>query len=205
MAIHIMTKARKNQLRKVVQGKDSVQTLHHYIDQEYMDDDGYAVIDVCLYEELEIYAPMSMGRQRDLNPEIYDFIEQKAYMIPAQIPLKIRFHGKRLSDDEKEEIRRLLSEHYTVILHDKAWDKRNNGRKLLGMTVVGVVFLSLYFFFALKREDGLFLEILSVIGSFALWEAADCFLLERRDINMEMFNTAQHLTQEVEFVECAEE
>lgn len=201
MLIRIMTKARKNQLRKVIQGKDSIQTLHHYIEQEYMDADGYAAIDVCLYEGLELYDPMSVGRQRDLNQEIYDFIEQKANIIPAQVPLKIRFHGGNLSPEQKKEIQCLLSEHYTVMLHDKAWDKRINRRKLFGMTVVGVVFLSLYFFFALKREDGLFLEILSVIGSFALWEAADCMILERREINTEILNTAQHLTQDIEFME----
>lgn len=200
MAIQLITKARKNQLRKVIQYRGNLQTLHRYIEQEYMDADGYAVIDVSLYDGLTLYDPMSLGKQRDLNQEIYDFIEQKAYIIPAQIPLKIRFHGNALSDAEQNEIRRLLSEHYTVVLHDKIWDKRNNRHKLFGMCAVGIAFLSLYFFFALKREDGLFLEILSVIGSFALWEAADCFILERKEINAELLNTAQHLTQEVEFV-----
>lgn len=200
MAIQLMTKARRNQLHKVVQHKGNIQTLHQYIEQEYMDDDGYAVIDVLLYDGLELYHPMSMGKQRDLNQEIYDFIEQKAYIIPAQIPLKIRFHGDAFPGDEQAEIRRLLSEHYAVILHDKVWDKRNNRKKLLAMAAIGIVFLSLYLFLALKREDGLFLEILSVIGSFALWEAADCLMLERREINEELLNTAQFLTLEVEFV-----
>ena len=67
------------------------------------------------------------------------------------------------------------------------------------MVAVGVMFLSLYFFFALREDDGLFLELLSVIGSFALWEAADCFLLERRAITRDMMNIAQHMTQEVVF------
>lgn len=169
-----------------------------------MDADGYAVIDVCLYDNLELYNPMSMGRQRDLNPEIYDFIEQKAYIIPAWTTLKVCFRGGKLLAEEKEEIKRLLSEHYTVILHDKAWDKQINRRKLFDMAAVGVVSSRCIFFFAPKWEDGLFLEILSVIGSFALWEAADCLMLERREINTEIFNTAQYLTQEIEFIECRE-
>lgn len=200
MSNRIMTKARKNQLCRAIRDRGSVQTLRQYIGQEYMDTDGYAVIDVDLYDGLALYNPLSMGRQRELNPEICDFIEQKAYIIPARVPLKIRFHG-RLPAEEKEALARLLRERYTVMLHDKAWDKRINRRKLLGMAAVGVVFLSLYLFFALKREDGLFLEILSVIGSFALWEAADCLMLERREINTEILNTAQHLTQEIEFAE----
>lgn len=199
MALHIMTKARRNQLKKVAQSHASLQTLHQYIEQEFMDADGYGVIDICLYEGLELYDPLSMGRQRELNPEIYDFIERKANLIPAQVPLKIRFHGG-IAEADQEQIRRLLSEHYAVAMHDKAWDLRSNFRKLVGMAIVGVIFLSLYFFYALRREDGLFLELLSVIGSFAMWEAADCFLLERRAIDAEIMNIAQHLTQEVEFV-----
>lgn len=200
MPVHLMTKARKNQLKKVAQGKGNIRTLHDYIDQEFMDEDGYAVIDVRLYDGLELYDPLSVGKQRDLNPEIYDFVERKANIIPAQIPLKIRFRGRGIDVPEREEIRRLLAEHYTVIMHDKMWDRRNSSRKLIGLSAVGVAFLSLYFFFALSREDGLFLEILSVIGSFALWEAADCFILERREIYTEMLNTAQYLTQDVEFI-----
>lgn len=200
MAVHLMTKARKNQLQRVAQSKGNIRTLHDYIDQEFMDGDGYAVIDVRLDQELELYDPLSMGKQQDLNPEIYDFIERKADIIPAQIPLKIRFHGREIGAPEQEKIRRLLAEHYTVMMHDKMWDSRSCARKLVGLSVVGVAFLSLYFFFALSREDGLFLEILSVIGSFALWEAADCFILERREIHTQMLNTAQYLTQDVEFV-----
>lgn len=195
----VMTKARKNQLKKVTSHRADHQTLGQYIDEEYMDADGYAVIDINLYDGLALYDPLSMGRQLELSQELYDFIERKAYILPAQLPLKLRFHGGGLNADEQERIRRLLTEHYTVSLHDKMWDKRINRRKLVGMTAVGLLFLSMYFYFALKREDELFLEVLSVIGSFALWEAADCLMLERRDINTEIRNIAQHLTQEVVF------
>lgn len=196
----VMTKARKNQLKKVTARRTNLQTLRQYIDQEYMDADGYAVIDIALYDGLALYDPLSMGRQLDLSEELYDFIARKAAILPAQLPLKLCFHGGGLDAREQERVRQLLTEHYTVCLHDKLWDKRINRRKLIGMTVVGLLFLSLYFYFALKREDGLFLEILSVIGSFALWEAADSLMLERRDINTEIRNIAQHLTQEVVFV-----
>ena len=195
----VMTKARKNQLKKATARRSNLLTLRQYIDQEYMDADGYAVIDIALYDGFARYHPLSLGRQLDLNEEIYDFIEQKASIIPAQLPLKLSFHGGNLDAAEQERVRQLLTEHYTVCLHDKLWDKRINRRKLVGMSAVGLFFLSLYFYFALKREDGLFLEVLSVVGSFALWEAADSLMLERRDINAEIRNIAQHLTQEVVF------
>ena len=63
----VMTKARKNQLKKVTARRTNLQTLRQYIDQEYMDADGYAVIDIALYDGLALYDPLSMGRQKDLS------------------------------------------------------------------------------------------------------------------------------------------
>ena len=198
MAGHLSPRERREQLKRTVRDQARLGTLRRYLDEEYMNDEGVGVIDVCLHEGLELYDPLSFGRQRELNPEIYAFIGQKANLLPALMPLRICFHG-HVSPEDQEQIRRLMAEHYSIELQDRMWDLRSNRRKLIGMVAVGVVFLSLYFFFALREDDGLFLELLSVIGSFALWEAADCFLLERRAITRDMMNIAQHMTQEVVF------
>ena len=198
MAGHLSPRERREQLKRTVRDQARLGTLRRYLDEEYMNDEGVGVIDVCLSEGLELYDPLSYGRQRELNPEIYDFIGQKANLLPAQVPLRICFHG-HVPPEDQEQIRRLMAEHYSLELQDRMWDLRSNRHKLIGMVAVGVMFLSLYFFFALREDDGLFLELLSVIGSFALWEAADCFLLERRAITRDMMNIAQHMTQEVVF------
>lgn len=198
MTGHLSPRERQEQLKRTVRDQARLRTLRRYLDEEYMNDEGVGVIDVCLSEGLELYDPLSWGRQRELNPEIYDFIGQKANLLPAQVPLRICFHG-HVPPEDQEQIRRLMAEHYSLELQDRMWDLRSNRHKLIGMVAVGVVFLSLYFFFALREDDGLFLELLSVIGSFALWEAADCFLLERRAITRDMMNIAQHMTQEVVF------
>lgn len=198
MTGHLSPRERQEQLKRTVRDQARLRTLRRYLDEEYMNDEGVGVIDVCLSEGLELYDPLSWGRQRELNPEIYDFIGQKANLLPAQVPLRICFHG-HVPPEDQEQIRRLMAEHYSLELQDRMWDLRSNRHKLTGMVAVGVVFLSLYFFFALREDDGLFLELLSVIGSFALWEAADCFLLERRAITRDMMNIAQHMTQEVVF------
>lgn len=198
MAGHLSPRERREQLKRTVRDQARLRTLRRYLDEEYMNDEGVGVIDVCLYEGLELYDPLSYGGQRELNPEIYDFIGQKANLLPALVPLRICFHG-HVPPEDQEQIRRLMAEHYSLELQDRMWDLHSNRHKLIGMVAVGVVFLSLYFFFALREDDGLFLELLSVIGSFALWEAADCFLLERRAITRDMMNIAQHMTQEVVF------
>ena len=200
MAERLSPRKRREQLQRAVRRHTAPGSLHRYLDEEYMTEDGVGVIDVRLYDELALYDPLSLGRQRELNPEIYDFIERKANLLPAQVPLRICFHG-RIPPEDQAQIRRLMAEHYAIALQDRMWDQRSNRVKLTGMVAVGVLFLSMYFFFALREDDGLFLELLSVIGSFALWEAADCFLLERRAIRHDMLDIAQHITQEVVFLE----
>ncbi len=92
-----------------------------------------------------------------------------------------------------------LMEHYTVALHDKVWDLRSNNIQLVVLTALGVVLLSVYLLCALYLDNALFIEILSILGSFALWEAADRFLIERAAIRREMVCIAQNKVQRFEF------
>ena len=66
--------------------------LRKYIENEYLDEKGIAIIDICLYDGFSIFDQLSMGRGLELNPEIYDFIERKANIIPNKYDLVIRFH-----------------------------------------------------------------------------------------------------------------
>ncbi|MCR4707440.1 MAG: hypothetical protein K5746_05770 [Clostridiales bacterium] len=79
------------------------------------------------------------------------------------------------------------------------WEQRFNSLKMLYMVLIGVAFILLYLLLAYNQDDNLFLEILSVIGSFAMWEAANCFFLERMEIKKKLYDTAQLLTAEVAF------
>ena len=161
-------------------------------------DNGRARIDVDL-TDAELYAPMSRGRLRRLNDEIFEHIEYTANLLPTLVPLRVVFCGVEPDPQERERVRELYERHYKVAMRDKLRDRRRNTSKMLYMILVGVVFLAIYLILALNSEDNIFLEILSIIGSFSLWEAANCFLLERRDIQRELMAVAQFLTAEIVF------
>lgn len=67
------------------------------------------------------------------------------------------------------------------------------------MALLGSLFILIYLFFAFRNQDNLFLEILSVIGSFGLSESVGCFLLERPKIRNTLYETAQFLTADISF------
>lgn len=194
-----MNKQNRRALHTLLSGRLPVKPLRQYLESEYMEGDS-AVIDVCLYDDLALFDPLSMGRQLDLNPEIYDFIDRKSYLIPAHTPLIIRFHGRALTPEDQACVRDLLSERYMNILRDKLWDLRSLRRKILALLAVGIAFLSLYFYISISLDDGIFLELLSIIASVALWEATGCLLLERSELNRQVLDTLQGLRQRIEFM-----
>ncbi len=162
------------------------------------DGEGNAVVDVDL-SRVELYDPLSLKGQRDLNGEIYTFIEAQTNVIPAEIPLRLRLHGN-FSEEEQTEIREMMKHHYVMKSFDIAWDLMANMRKMIILAIFGAAVLAVYLALAITGKNVLMTEILSIIGSFSLWEAADCFLLERPHLRRENRNNEQNLNQKVEFV-----
>ena len=109
------------------------------------DQDGYAVIDVNLREGAEIYNPLSAQSNRDLSSDIYAFIDEQTNLVPAEIPLRIRFHGN-IPAEEQEQIRSLMHRHYTMKSFDISWDVAANLRKMIVLAVFGVIVLCAYFY-----------------------------------------------------------
>ena len=70
--------------------------------------------------------------------------------------------------------------------------------KQLTLFVIGILFISLWLF-AASRTENLLVEILSIIGSFALWEAADIWIVEKPVMRIEEKRLKKKLQAEVEF------
>ncbi len=179
--------------------KERARELREYLDS-VKDGEGFAVVDVNITDETELYDPLSLKGHKDLNNEIYDYIDAQTNVIPSAVPLRIRFHGK-IEETEQEEIRQMMHWHYTMRSYDNAWDLAANLRKMLLLSVFGALVLAVYLYFAITGSNVFMTEILSIVGSFSLWEAADAFLLERPSLRREHKNNEQNLNQKIEFVD----
>ncbi len=178
--------------------KQSKQELKEYI-EHVCDGEGNAVVDVDLSSDAEIYDPLSMKGEKDLNGEIYDYIEKQTNVIPAVIPLRVRLHGT-FSEEEQAEIKKMVHRHYVMKSFDIYWDLVANFKKMLILSVFGAIVLAVYLYFAITGTHVFATEILSIVGSFSLWEAADALLLERPHLRRELKNNEQNLDQSIEFV-----
>lgn len=172
--------------------------------EKIRDDDGNAVVDVCLSDEVAIYDPLSLKGVKDLNGDIYDYIEKQTNVIPANVPLRIRMHGD-FSEKEQGEIKQIMHQHYVMKTFDISWDLVANFKKMALMAIFGVIVLAIYLYLAITAKHVFVTEILSIIGSFSLWEAADAFLVERPRLRRESRNNEQNLNAKIEFIGSQQE
>ena len=146
---------------------------------------------------LTLYNPMSIPSQRQVNDEIFAFIEESARLFPALVPIRVVLHG--VPGEERGKAPRIMKNHHVAVLKDQLWDAVNNMHKTVLLLGGGILLISLYLAMALTNDGSLLIEVLKVIDSFSLWGAADSFLIERRVIKRRMMKTAQFLTMEIAF------
>lgn len=187
----------KTFLTKLKKFEKEMPDFNQYIYQEYLEDDK-AIIYVDA-SQLELFDPLSYGNQIEMNEELYAFIERKSYPVPVKYPIIVRFCNREFTKSEQELIQKLIVERYSVELRDKILDLKINKIKVIALTVVGVVLLGIYFSLQLANLGNIFMEFLSIAGTFALWEAVDFYLLERKDLKTQKYNTGQLAMIEVQF------
>ena len=193
MKNRVAIRGRRKELSEAIRERRSIVKLAEYIDEEFVED-GKVTVHVNVDE---LYRPMSMGNLRQLNPDIFEYVEHCVSLVPSLIPLRVVFHG--VDKEDREKVPELFRLHYDAQLQEHLWDLRMNRLRMMCMGVLGVAFIVAYLYFALAREGTLFLELLSVVGSFALWDAVNCFVVERRTIHKILDETAQFLTAEIDF------
>ena len=177
----------------------SLPTQRQYVAEEYLCPDGKAQIDIRLPEGIDLFNPLSMGRQKELNADFFGYIDAKLYTIPTFYPIRVTFHGSLPAPGTQEEIRAALREHYTFVLRDKQEDLRVNAVKSFWLALFGAAALTVYFALEVTRTEPLFMELLSIAGSFALWSAFDSWVLERKKLRLERLYALQSALSEVRF------
>lgn len=186
-------------MKQMPSAKDNDERLLTYLKEKYLQKDGTALIEIELYEGFELYDPLTRGKTRRLNQDIFELVERETNLIPTVTPLCICFHGRKLDETEQDEIRRMYKERYQNECFDKEWDQRTERGRFIRMLVFGIFMMTLYIIRSVNSDDTLFLEIISVLASFSLWEAADIWLVEEREIRKERFSFRQLRDARIEF------
>lgn len=170
-----------------------------YLDHEYKDGDN-ALVQINIPEGYELWSQISVGKQRSLNGEIFDYIDKNVYPIPTHIPVILSVKGIN-SKAEQEAFTRQIQEHYYTELMDKKLDLRINAAQSIAMYSIGTALMALYFVLCGRGIGSLFGEILSITATFTLWEAVDFSFLERNSLRRDFHDVGQRAMMTVQFEE----
>lgn len=176
-----------------------MQTAEKKLVEEYLCADGKAQIDINLYDNVELFNPLTCGKQLDLNNDIYNLIDAKLYSVPLKYPIRLCFHGNIPELQTQAAVRETIQKHYMYTFRDKKEDLRINLLKTIVMATLGAALLAIYFTLELTLSNPVFMEFLSIAGCFAVWEAVDTWILQRKILKMEYWSAGQAVLSEVVF------
>lgn len=169
--------------------------LRRYLKKSYSLGDGRATVFIHLPESP--YSPYSIPPQRALRRDLFDYIDEKTYPIPLNVPVRLLISGA--PEGEEEPIRDLIHEHYNLHLQDKRDDLRMNAVISAILLAAGLIALVAFFIWRSPVPALPIRELLSLVVWFALWEAADSFFFERGELRLEYLIAGQIAISQIDF------
>ena len=182
------------QLRKMEEKRG---TINDFINSEYIDESGNAIVDVDLVDDDNLFSPYS--NKKMLNPEILNYIDSVVDPIPAYIPVIINFIVDENSTLNQSEIRAGFKRYYWLSYKAKAKSLRRLTILSLILFLIGVGIFSLYY--AVKSMVGDFFasEIVLIASWVFVWEGVNRFFLGRHEKRMDMINEGKMAVAMVTF------
>lgn len=167
---------------------------------------GY-VIDVSLngYSDLFNDWDMSPLRRRDLDPELYTFLEESSEEIPLKFSLVIILHlpSNTKDTDREKSLLKGWENFYSFNSHLTTRDIKSSNRKALIYVLVAFFFFLSAYFFRPFAEEMLYFDILLegifVGGWVFLWEAFSLGFFESKKLNKKRKGFQRFLNSKIKF------
>lgn len=133
-------------------------------------------IKLVIHDENVLYNPLD---RTVISNDVALFIKDRISEIHSSLNLGI-------ISDEPVDIERLKKAIDTYVQTEKRkldFELRWNSLRQLRLFLIGIAFIALWLFASSKIKE-IWLEVLSIIGSFAVWEAANIWVIDKPDIRI---------------------
>jgi len=171
--------------------------VRDYIENEYIDSEGFAVIAIHPKNRESIFHPFSASDK--VSPELYGYIESLTYPINSYIPLKIIFEEDFLSPNEQQELVRIILNHYKLKLYEKDVELKLNLLRTFSLLAIGAFLYSMSFWLSTIKTGPFLHEIVSIGATFAVWESVSHWIIERKNLRLQWMNAGQLATMNIDF------
>jgi hypothetical protein len=136
-------------------------------------------IKIHIDDEQDLYNSFDESRTV-LNDDLLSYIEERYTEKEIGKKLVLIFSGAEM---DEENLISALRHHLEMDLEQIERSKRVNFIRQLRLFLIGVVFVAAGIILD-KYLDSIPVEIISVIGSFSLWEAANIWIVENPDLRL---------------------
>jgi hypothetical protein len=177
-----------------------------FINKDYIDDAGNAVVDVIIDDRSKLFSPYS--DKKLLNREIFMYLDTIADPIPNVYPLIINFVIPDLDKVDKSYVRDALKRYYWFSYKEKVTALRNEMIYAMLFLVAGFALLVFDSLIILEQTS----SIMKVVSNFMvllswvfLWEAIRHLMVGRREKVIDKNNERQMALAEVRFISKADD
>lgn len=160
-----------------------------YINRHYIKDEK-AVIPIHIHDIGELYVSYDLQRQI-FNPDMISYIEDIAYYIPYDYSIVLEFSGISFTEEEKEQLMENVTDQFGMKTHDMDVELNYNTKKAMKLFLIGSIVLAISFIIQTMNYTAYISEILSIIGTFSIWEFVNTIWFERKEKIIDKMNAGQ--------------
>jgi len=193
--------ALKSKMQEKIELYSREEYLNGYIRNEFMTDDKDADIYLHITDKSELFDSRTHGRQIDLKPDIYEYIEKKSSMLDSDIQIELHISGIELTQHEEGIVRHLVKEHYAIELYKVEKEFKKIRNKICKLMLLGIISLFFYIIIFFNTDFQFGIEILGFLFSFSLWEGFTYMINDYKKIKSIREDTTQNLLINVVFKE----
>lgn len=166
-----------------------------FISENYIDDNGNAVVTVDLKRRSDLFSPYS--RERTLNKSILDYLDSVADPIPSEYPLIIKFVVDDKSRINQKYVRDALKRYYWISYQQMYNDLVDDFVSTAKFMIIGALFFGINLFIPVGYQ--FISEMFVLISWILLWESITQFLVGRKQKIIDKDNEKQMALAKVVF------
>lgn len=176
--------------------KNRKEIVDKFILDNYIDENGNAVVTVNLSSRKDLFSPFSKGRT--LNKSILDYLDSVADPIPNTYPLTIKFVVDDKSRINQTYVRDALKRYYWISYQQMARDLSDDFVSTFKYLLIGAAAFAINLFIPTGYQ--FVSEMFVLISWIFLWESITQFLIGRKEKIVDRDNERQMAHANVIFV-----
>lgn len=150
-------------------------------------------INIHVTDEDELYNSFDSTR-KTLSDEVINYIEREEELIPIYNKIEVNIETDKNID--LNNFNQAYDEYFEDVISTKNKQMKFNNLKKVWLGIIGMLFIIASITLT-NMLNTIITDVLSIIGSFAIWEVADLIILGNKEIKLEKFHLAKLLNANI--------